>query len=171
MEEHIGTIRMDFDCFCNKLCGSSRRLVHTHYYNVPAIQSEVPDMYKKQQKFYTRLRNIPYFNVHLGRLVPRTKKIQCPKCKKDFSFTTHTEKGPDVALATHMLMYAFDNAYDIAIVVSGDGDFVTSVDEVRRLKKRVENAYFKVDSKPQHLASHCDYFIELNKKYLAKCLI
>jgi len=58
--------------------------------------------------------------------------------------STHerVEKGVDVALVTDMLSLAYKNAYEVAILVSGDNDFLQAVDEVKRSGKRVEIAAF-----------------------------
>ena len=42
------------------------------------------------------------------------------------------EKGSDVNLATYLLLDAFDNDYDTAIVVSNDSDFIHPIEVVRR---------------------------------------
>ena len=48
------------------------------------------------------------------------------------------EKGSDVNLATYMLLDAFDNAYDAAVVISDDSDLLEPVRLVReRLHKQV----------------------------------
>lgn len=52
------------------------------------------------------------------------------------------EKGVDVALATEMLSRAWQDAYDIAVLVSGDGDFAVAVQEIIRHGKEVEVATF-----------------------------
>lgn len=47
------------------------------------------------------------------------------------------EKCVDVALAVRMVALAKDDAYDIAVAVIGDRDFVPALQEVRRCGKRV----------------------------------
>lgn len=45
------------------------------------------------------------------------------------------EKGIDVALVVDMLCMAFRNAYDVAILVGGDSDYRTAVEEIKRWGK------------------------------------
>jgi len=52
------------------------------------------------------------------------------------------EKGVDVAIVTDMLVMAFRNAYDTAILVSGDTDLVEAVRAIKAMGKRVEIAMF-----------------------------
>ena len=66
-----------------------------------------------------------------------------------------TEKGVDVALATDLLSLAYNNAYDTAILVTGDGDLCDVVRRVQALGKRVEVAFFK-RSLAWSLLKECD---------------
>ena len=48
----------------------------------------------------------------------------------------------DVSLACEMLEHALMNHFDVAIVVSGDRDFVPAIQKVQAAGKRVEVASF-----------------------------
>ena len=52
------------------------------------------------------------------------------------------EKGVDIMVATDLLKLAWDDLYDVAILVSGDGDFAYAVQAVKNLGKHVEIAAF-----------------------------
>jgi uncharacterized LabA/DUF88 family protein len=58
----------------------------------------------------------------------QTKTLECYTCKH--TWVTHVEKLTDVNLATHVLMDAHLDAYDVAFVVSGDSDFAPCVEAV-----------------------------------------
>jgi uncharacterized LabA/DUF88 family protein len=58
----------------------------------------------------------------------QTKTLECYTCKH--TWVTHIEKLTDVNLATHVLMDAHLDAYDVAFVVSGDSDFAPCVEAV-----------------------------------------
>lgn len=73
----------------------------------------------------------------------------------------YLEKEVDIMLATDMLSLAYKNAYDTAVLVSGDSDFIYTVEEVQALGKRVENATFKKTSS-FNLRKVCDDFILLD---------
>lgn len=55
---------------------------------------------------------------------------------------TYVEKGVDTLLAVDMLSMAYKSAYDVAILVTADADFVPVVNEVKSFGKCVFNAYF-----------------------------
>lgn len=51
-------------------------------------------------------------------------------------------KGVDIALTKDMLVNAFYNNYDVAVLVSGDGDYVPVVEELKRMGKIVIVAFY-----------------------------
>lgn len=71
------------------------------------------------------------------------------------------QKGVDVSLACMMQKQAYQNSYDVAILVSGDQDFVPVVQEIQELGKRVEIASFK-ESAGEMLIESGDDFIEID---------
>ena len=70
-------------------------------------------------------------------------------------------------MAVDLVKGAYKNFYDVAIVVSGDGDFVPAVKAVREEKKIVENAYFK-KSASNNLRMNCDKSLMLKREILDK---
>ena len=71
----------------------------------------------------------------------KVRLITCKYCKKEIKI--FTEKGIDASLSTDLLWYAFQNAYDTAILVTGDADFIPPIQRVRLLGKRIELWTFK----------------------------
>lgn len=82
----------------------------------------------------------------------RKNPLKCPRAEmvtalRSCNFDVHTylahgnsekEKCVDIALASEMLYYAtLPNAYDIAVLVSGDFDFMPALLKVRQQGKRV----------------------------------
>ncbi|MDN5357079.1 MAG: NYN domain-containing protein [Candidatus Methanomethylophilaceae archaeon] len=52
------------------------------------------------------------------------------------------QKEVDVALATEMIMHAVRDHYDVAILISGDRDYIPAISAVQSLGKKVEVASF-----------------------------
>lgn len=48
------------------------------------------------------------------------------------------EKGVDVKIAVDLLVGAYENIYDVAILVSSDTDLIPAIEKVRALGKKVE---------------------------------
>lgn len=51
-------------------------------------------------------------------------------------------KGVDVCLTKDLLVNAFHNNYDVAVLVAGDGDYVPVIEEVQRFGKHVVVSFF-----------------------------
>ncbi len=138
---------------------NNRLLIGTYYYNAPLDRGYNKKIYHKQQIFFSELRKIPEFRVILCRM----RKIKKPDGK--FKFTV---KGDDIYMATDMVSLAYEDAYDTAIIMSGDGDFVPAIKKVQKLGKNVENAFFKVSSS-DYLKGVCNKSVRLDD-FVLECL-
>ena len=127
LEENCKRYDVDFAAFAAKLC-NGRSLFRVYYYNVLRVAEHNPQAYQDQQKFLSALHNTPYLEVRLG----------SSKVRGDVA----VEKGVDIMVATDLLRLAWDNLYDVAILVSGDGDFAYAVQAVKNIGKHVEIAAF-----------------------------
>ena len=58
-------------------------------------------------------------------------------------YRTFNEKGADTALVADMVRCAIEDEYDVAILVSSDGDFAPAAETLRVYQKQVEVVYFK----------------------------
>jgi len=137
--------QINFKELIEKLKGN-KLLVSVYYYNASLDRGYNEEVYWKQQKFFSELKKIPGFNVILCNM----RKIIKGKKKPEF-----TVKGDDICLATDMISLAYENVYDITILVSGDGDFVPAIKKIQKLGKKVENIYFKI-SRSSFLKNVCD---------------
>ena len=127
LEENCGRYDLDFGAFSAKLAGGRPHL-RTYYYNVLRDPDRNPQAYQDQQKFLTALHSTPYLEVRLG----------ASKLRGDVP----VEKGVDIMIATDFLTMAWNNLYDTAILVSGDGDFSYAVQAVKDMGKHVLVAAF-----------------------------
>lgn len=157
LKGHYGRSDLNFEKFCKKLA-AGRTLVRTYYYNAPLDAAREPDRYERQQRFFRSLQALPYFEIRLGRLVYFDWPKQSP-----------IEKGVDVKLATDMIVHAFRNSYDTAILVSADTDYSAALQAVKDHGKHVEVALFSDRQTSVHLREISDRTIEINKKFLKDC--
>ena len=149
-------INLDYGKFVAKLAGE-RRLVRAYYYGARVDQTREPEQYRRQQGFYYNLEKIPRFELRMGRLVYPPSAGARPN-----------EKGVDVKLATDMLLHASRDNYDVAVLVSGDTDFVDVVQGVKDLGKNVEIALFDPKGS-QALRIVADQVIEIDIPFLEDC--
>lgn len=110
----------------------------------------------KIRDFFSAVERAPYVTLKLGRLQRRGN--------------TWNETRVDVQIATDMLSMSYHNAYDITILITGDGDYAPMVEEVKRLGKLVENAYFEKGSSA-HFQKACDRFILLTSELIENCFV
>ena len=130
LEENCKRFDLDFGAFSKRLC-NGRPLFRTYYYNVLRDPDRNPQAHRDQQKFLNVLYNTPYLDVRLG----------SSKMRGDVA----VEKGIDVMVATDILRFGWDNLYDVAILVSGDGDFHYALQSVKDMGKHVEVAAFQTN--------------------------
>ena len=162
---------IDYKRFPLALVGLERALVDTHFYIGRVDQAQDRESYARQQRFFSALRGCSRLAVHEGRLVPRKRKHTCPHCKRCFHKSMRVEKGTDVQLAADLLVGAFYEQYDTAILVSNDTDFIPIVKQVQQLRKRVQNAELADRAPSSRLAKTCDTpLILLDQQFLEGCV-
>ena len=109
-----------------------------------------------------------------GRVREAKKKLTlCGKCNmsvdnflKDAGLVVLSkEKGIDVLIATDMIRDAFQNRWDVALLFTGDADFVPAVNLVQTLKKQVINVHLYEGSSSE-LRTECNshILIDIDKK-------
>jgi len=117
---------IDIGKLCKKL-SEGHDLIKINYYIAPIGESN-PEMYSKQQKFFEKLRKVPKLNIVFGRLEKR---------KRDGK-TYYVEKATDVNLALDLVLDAQSNDYDLAFLISNDGDFSgAATAAIQRFKKKI----------------------------------
>jgi uncharacterized LabA/DUF88 family protein len=148
----------DFKQFSQFLAGKEK-VVGIYYYNALLDRENNPDKYNSQKEFFEELKKIPNFNLVLCKLLKRT----ITGTNKVY----YIIKEDDINMAVDMVENAYDNNYDVAVLVSGDGDFVPAVRSVKKKNKSVKNVYFK-NSSSRNLKNFCDESLELTKENLNK---
>lgn len=89
---------------------------------------------QNESSFYQFLKEQLRWEVMLYTLGIKT--VSCSNC--DHSEVVPAEKGVDVGLATKMLILGINRAYDTAILVAGDRDYLETVTYLKGMGLRVE---------------------------------
>jgi uncharacterized LabA/DUF88 family protein len=85
---------------------------------------------------------------------PRVRRTgRCPNCGSEYDYTT--EKRVDTRLVADLIHYAANGAYDAAVLVSGDDDFVPAVEAVNALGKQVWVATWSAEELSSDLRVRC----------------
>lgn len=149
-------IDFNFEKFISEIVGT-RNHVRTYYYTAPIDRKKDEATYIKQQKFFEKLKRISDFELVLCRM----QKV------KINGKTVYQVKEDDIHLAVDMVKLAHNDAYDTAILISSDGDFVPAILAAKEKGKKIENIGFETKFS-YHLKQTCDRFRILKKKEVEK---
>ena len=92
--------------------------------NIFLYEGAVYPMSPEKKRWYKDLRNKSNYEI----------RVSFDKIAAQNAF----EKKIDIQIAIDIISLAYENAYDTAILVSGDGDFLPVAKKVKELKKRIE---------------------------------
>lgn len=148
-------IKIKFEDIIKKL-ETKREIVGIFYYTALLNKNLDEKKYQEHKKFLDKIKDIPNFNVVLCNL----KRIISGDGSVHFEI-----KGDDIHLATDLIKGAYENLYDVAIVVSGDEDFIPAIKLAQRNGKKIINAFFPKSSS-YLLRNCCDGSINLKKTLL-----
>jgi uncharacterized LabA/DUF88 family protein len=117
---------------------SGQQLVFTKYFTArlsgprSAVSAEAARHFdgkrRRQSDFLDALQTLPDVRMFEGHFLG--KDIQCKSCLT--SWRSHEEKMTDVQIATEMLIDAFTDKFDTAILVSADSDLVPPTLAIRQ---------------------------------------
>jgi uncharacterized LabA/DUF88 family protein len=101
-----------------------------------------PDQPMRQQLYLRALRTLPLVEIYLGHYLSHEVNMPLanpPASGSRFVKVIKTEeKGSDVNIATHLVSDAYENRFDVAVIVSNDSDLLAPVEIVsNRLRKKV----------------------------------
>lgn len=133
---------------------TKRKIVDIFYYTALLDKSIDEEKFKEHKRFLDKIKKIPNFHVVLCTL----RKVVLEDGSVDFAI-----KGDDVYLATDLIKGAYENLYDVAIIVSGDADFIPAIKLTQKNGKKIINAFFPKSSS-YLLRNCCDGSVNLKKK-------
>lgn len=90
----------------------------------------------------------PSYDVKIRERRRRPRPVYCAECGETTErcpgcgavYRSAAEKGVDAAMVTDLLSLAWQDAYDVAILVSGDADYIPAVEYVQDQGRKVINA-------------------------------
>lgn len=106
----------------------NQQFLHCHYFTarIRTSGSQSQDAHR-QTVWLDALSTLGELTTHYGHYLP--KKVRCHQCGAEW--TTHEEKMTDVNIATQLLTDAYEDRFDVALVVSGDSDLTTPIQLLR----------------------------------------
>ena len=127
MQARLGRSRwLDLSAMSRSLLGDNRRLELVRYFTTRV--RDRPGDAERQSVYIDALRSRGGVEIDFGFFL-RKKDIECSRCQN--SWPDYEEKKTDVNIAVRLLNDAFDDRFDVALVVSGDSDLVPAVESVK----------------------------------------
>lgn len=142
-------------------------LVKMRYYTSPLPGQS--SAYRDQHRFFEQLRRSAAVDLVLGRNEPRRENIRCPSCGEVSTHRRHVEKETDVNLAIDMAVGAYADRYDVAMLLTGDTDYVHAIEAVQATGRKVIWCHFPSQAHSDRLRQVCDEQILLDDKFLRTC--
>jgi uncharacterized LabA/DUF88 family protein len=169
--EHVESRKLDWKALSPILIAEASSILRT------PLQFEGTNVYLSYNPKTAKGKNLHHWSLNVLdrfpgiRVIAKERKAKraptCPNCHQRVSQCPHcsgqmigtVEKGIDTAIVTDMISLAWEDAWEVAILVSSDPDFIPVVEFLTNKGRRVINAYFP--PKGMHLARTCWASIDL----------
>lgn len=154
---------LDLTKFSQRLLRFNQELVMTKYFTSRTTGSKAKR--QRQTKYIEALGTLNYLEISEGRFQDEPEK--CPKCKQ--TYTIPKEKKTDVNIAADMICDAFNNKFEIAILVTADADLVPAIEAIRkhRQDKRIVIG-FPPGLNCEELISVAHAFLRIGRNHFAQ---
>jgi len=152
-------VRVDLNLLARRL-SAGYRLIRLNYYTSP-LPYPGTAAYRAQQRFFAQISRSSRIQLVLGRHEPRID----PETGRRY----HVEKETDVNLAVDMVVGAYRDRYDVAMLVAGDSDYVRAVQALQERGKKLVWCPLPAQRRVDQLARLADGTMELDLKFLRTC--
>jgi uncharacterized LabA/DUF88 family protein len=156
---------LDLKLLAKNLLKRHQELIFTKYFT--SRVSFPPDKCRRQSTFIEALETLTDFQIFYGKYQLNSR--QCRNCgQKD---QIPNEKMTDVNIAVEMLADAFQDSFDVALLVSADSDLTAPVISIKRLFPQKEIvAAFPPQRFSTELAKHVHAYFTIGRANLAKSI-
>lgn len=146
LDERGWRTKINMGHLASKLAGD-RTLVHIYYYNAPPPGEE--EYTQEANEYYSYIRRTPNLTFRLAWL-------QSIKMVDEYGeYKSYREKGSDTSLTADLISLAAKDYFDVAIIVSNDGDYAPAAKMVKEdYGKQIEVVYF-AETKPFVMEKYC----------------
>jgi len=156
----LGEMKIDFEKFAKSFINDkNEELYRVYCYYCPPFQSSPPTDEEKLRKsnfdrFMRRLKNIPRFEIRLGKLT-KTRKGD------------YVQKRVDTYFAIDLVKLAVKGTIKNAILIAGDSDFVPPILEAKENDVIVKLFYY-TNTVQDEILECCDEKQEISAEFLNK---
>lgn len=118
---------LDLVALVESLLKPGQQQVATHYFTARIRDNHRNAADRKRQSAYLEALALGPVGIQYGHYLEKPR--QCRGCQQ--TWTDYEEKMTDVNLAIQLFTDAFDDVFDVALIVSGDSDLTTPIRRVR----------------------------------------
>lgn len=122
-----------------------------------------------QQAIINALKKIPRISVNAEGYLKKNRIPGITFDPNDPSTYISEEKRTDINLTTDLLVGAYMNSYDTAIIFSADNDYLTPIKEIQKIGKIVELVITEGQPISENLRNTVDEVFELNEDDFKNC--
>lgn len=123
-----------------------------------------PDKATRQNEILEAIETLTDTKIFYGHYL--TNSVKCFNCKK--IWTAPDEKMTDVNIATELLIDAFQDKFDVAILISGDSDLAPAIQSIKKIFKNKQTIiFFPPKRVSKHLREIEEMSFTLGRKLLA----
>lgn len=141
------------------------------YFTAPVSGKLDPGQPIRQQRYLQALSTLPCISIHQGNFITKPKMrplvTPVPGGPTHVEIWNTEEKGSDVNLAAYLIHDAWQNLFDVAVVLSQDTDLVEPVRIVRDEIKKKIGVVCLDGKKPGKLANYANFVRHLTSSRLA----
>ncbi|MFA6186583.1 MAG: NYN domain-containing protein [Phycisphaerae bacterium] len=154
---------LNIKAMIQNLLKENQQLIATKYFT--ARISGPPEKRIRQNTFLEALGTLDDFKTFYGHYL--SKKITCRNCKQ--SWPSFEEKMTDVNIATELLVDAFEDRFDTALLISADSDLVGPINAIKKIfpQKRII-VFFPPNRFSAALKAVADVQLSLGHRLLAQ---
>lgn len=152
---------LDVEALSSSLLVPGQTLVATKYFTSRVTNQ--PDKEKRQSTYLDALRAATGCHLFFGRY--QSNVILCKGCGSNWP--SPKEKMTDVNIATQMLLDAFTDQFDTAILISGDTDLIPPIRAIKsHIPQKRIGVYFPPKRHSIHLENAVDFSGLIGRKKL-----
>ena len=155
---------LDLKKLCQCFLTKGEELVTAYYFTALATWSP-----EKMERHTRYMRALEWTGVKVVHGAFREKEVYCTHCKT--TFVKHEEKRTDVNIAIHLLGLAQANAYDRALLMTGDSDLIPAVEWVRAQYPQKRISVIVPIARPvtKHLRLVANDHAKIKEDHLRRC--
>ncbi len=156
---------LNIQVMVKQLLRPNQELAATKYFTT--IVKRPIEKNKRQMVFLEALQTLRDFQIFYGHFLSDT--VTCNNC--GHTYETHHEKMTDVNIAVELMSDAYQDRFDVALLVTADSDLIAPVRTVHRLfnEKKVVIA-FPPSRSSAALKSTANRIIHIDRNTLAKSI-